>query len=111
MPAPYAADGILEAAEAGIELVVCITEGVPVNDMIKVKAALAGTGTRLIGPNCPGIITAVREVGVKVPVIVRLEGTNAEIARGKLAGGKLAIIAAKDLTDAARRAVAAAQRT
>ena len=57
VPAPYAADGILEAAEAGIELVVCITEGVPVNDMIKVKAALAGTGTRLIGPNCPGIIT------------------------------------------------------
>ena len=57
VPAPYAADGILEAAEAGIELVVCITEGVPVNDMIKVKAALAGSGTRLIGPNCPGIIT------------------------------------------------------
>ncbi len=57
VPAPYAADGILEAAEAGIELVVCITEGVPVNDMIGVKAALAGSGTRLIGPNCPGIIT------------------------------------------------------
>jgi len=57
VPAPFAADAILEAADAGIELVVCITEGVPVNDMIKVKAALAGTGTRLIGPNCPGIIT------------------------------------------------------
>jgi succinyl-CoA synthetase beta subunit len=56
-----------------------------------------------------GIITAVREVGVKVPVIVRLEGTNAEVARAKLAGGKLAIIAANDLTDAARRAVSAAQ--
>ncbi len=55
-----------------------------------------------------GIITAVREVGVKVPVIVRLEGTNAEVARARLAGGKLAIIAANDLTDAARRAVAAA---
>jgi succinyl-CoA synthetase beta subunit len=55
-----------------------------------------------------GVITAVREVGVKVPVIVRLEGTNAELARTKLAGGKLAIIAANDLTDAARRAVAAA---
>jgi len=57
VPAPYAADAILEAADAGIELVVCITEGVPVNDMVGVKAALAGSATRLIGPNCPGIIT------------------------------------------------------
>src|SRR5450631_3924780 len=57
VPAPFAADAILEAADAGIELVVCITEGVPVNDMVKVKAALAGSATRLIGPNCPGIIT------------------------------------------------------
>jgi succinyl-CoA synthetase alpha subunit len=57
VPAPYAADSILEAVDAGIELVVCITEGLPINDMIKVKAALAGSATRLIGPNCPGIIT------------------------------------------------------
>ena len=57
VPAIAAADAILEAADAGIELVVCITEGIPVNDMIRVKAALAGSGTRLIGPNCPGIIT------------------------------------------------------
>ena len=57
VPAPYAADSILEAVEAGIELVVCITEGLPINDMIKVKAALAGSPARLIGPNCPGIIT------------------------------------------------------
>jgi succinyl-CoA synthetase alpha subunit len=57
VPAPYAADAILEAADAGIELVVCITEGLPVNDMIKVKAVLTGSATRLIGPNCPGIIT------------------------------------------------------
>jgi succinyl-CoA synthetase alpha subunit len=57
VPAAYAADAILEAADAGIELVVCITEGIPVNDMIRVKAALAGRATRLIGPNCPGIIT------------------------------------------------------
>ena len=57
VPAPFAADAILEAADAGIELVVCITEGVPVLDMVKVKAVLKGTPTRLIGPNCPGIIT------------------------------------------------------
>src|SRR6202000_1781566 len=57
VPAPYAADAILEAADAGIELVVCITEGLPVNDMVKVKAALTGSPRRLIGPNCPGIIT------------------------------------------------------
>jgi succinyl-CoA synthetase alpha subunit len=57
VPAPYAADSILEAADAGIELIVCITEGIPVNDMIRVKASLASYGSLLIGPNCPGIIT------------------------------------------------------
>jgi succinyl-CoA synthetase alpha subunit len=57
VPAPYAADAILEAADAGIELIVCITEGIPVNDMVRVKPALASYGSLLIGPNCPGIIT------------------------------------------------------
>jgi succinyl-CoA synthetase alpha subunit len=57
VPAGYAADAILEAADAGVELVVCITEGIPVNDMVRVKAALTGTGVKLIGPNCPGVIT------------------------------------------------------
>ena len=57
VPAPFAADAILEAADAGIKLVVCITEGIPVLDMVKVKAALQDYDCRLIGPNCPGIIT------------------------------------------------------
>lgn len=57
VPPAFAGDAILEAIDAGIPLVVCITEGVPVLDMVKVKRALCGTKTRLIGPNCPGIIT------------------------------------------------------
>jgi len=57
VPAPYAADAILEAADAGIRLIVCITEGIPVNDMVRVKASLAGGRSRLVGPNCPGVIT------------------------------------------------------
>ena len=57
VPPPFAADSILEAADAGIELIVCITEGIPVLDMLNVKAALKANGTKLIGPNCPGVIT------------------------------------------------------
>jgi succinyl-CoA synthetase alpha subunit len=58
VPSPYAADSIMEAADAGIEVIVCITEGIPVLDMLKVKAALQANGAKLIGPNCPGVITA-----------------------------------------------------
>lgn len=57
VPAAFAADAVLEAAGAGIDVIVCITEGIPVLDMLKVKAALAGSASKLIGPNCPGIIT------------------------------------------------------
>src|SRR6185295_4980255 len=57
VPAPFAADAILEAADAGIKVIVCITEGIPVIDMVRVKAALAGSRSVLIGPNCPGVIT------------------------------------------------------
>ncbi|MGD0290615.1 MAG: succinate--CoA ligase subunit alpha [Candidatus Binataceae bacterium] len=57
VPPPFAADAILEAVAAGIELVICITEGVPVLDMVKVRRYMRGTSSRLIGPNCPGVIT------------------------------------------------------
>src|SRR5437763_1679645 len=65
VPPPFAADAIMEAAEAGIKLIVCITEGIPVNDMGKVKRALLGKDVRLIGPNCPGVITPdERQIGI-----------------------------------------------
>jgi succinyl-CoA synthetase alpha subunit len=57
VPPPFAADSILEAIDAGVPLIVCITEGIPVLDMVRVKRALCGSGSRLIGPNCPGVLT------------------------------------------------------
>ncbi len=57
VPPPFAGDAILEAIGAGVELAICITEGIPVTDMVKVKRALEGSATRLVGPNCPGVIT------------------------------------------------------
>lgn len=65
VPPSFAADAIMEAADAGIKLVVCITEGIPVQDMVNAKEYLKGTGARLVGPNCPGVITAeVSKVGI-----------------------------------------------
>ncbi|HET7392605.1 MAG TPA: succinate--CoA ligase subunit alpha, partial [Candidatus Binatia bacterium] len=57
VPPPFAADAILEAADAGIPLIICITEGVPVRDMVRVKRYLSGKISQLLGPNCPGVIT------------------------------------------------------
>jgi succinyl-CoA synthetase alpha subunit len=75
VPPAFAADAIMEAAEAGIALVVCITEGIPVQDMVKVKNFLVGKNTRLIGPNCPGVITAEEaKVGI-MPGFIFKKGT------------------------------------
>jgi succinyl-CoA synthetase alpha subunit len=75
VPPAFAADAIMEASDAGIELVVCITEGIPVQDMVKVKNYLQGKNTRLIGPNCPGVITAEEaKVGI-MPGFIFKKGT------------------------------------
>ena len=74
VPPAFAADAIMESAEAGIRLVVCITEGIPTQDMVKVKNYLQGTNTRLVGPNCPGVITADEcKVGI-MPGFVFIKG-------------------------------------